>query len=338
MPRAVSEPTLLVRAFTLLLEDAERTGLARVPLLRKLGIDPALLKNPDGRMPLVKFIALARAIVESGPEEPFGVLAGARRTVRDAGLVGYAIAHSATLGDALARLSRYSRIISDSEAVELRVAGESATISLDAHPLRRAIPQLSDRTMAWVVGVAREITATPIAPLAVRFAHPAPRDLKEYRAWFRCPLEFEVRRGQVVFRAADLEKPVVAADSTLETYLDKLATDALKALGSGNSVADRVRRAVWTDLADGPPSLRRVARMLGLSPRTLQRRLAEDDTSFEEVVTGLRRDLAGRLLQQRRLAVYEVAFMLGYSDPSQFIRSFNRWYGVTPRVFRARAS
>src|SRR5205814_7952677 len=111
--------------------------------------------------------------------------------------------------------------------------------------------------------------------------------------------------------------------------------EAMKALGAGRTVADRLRHAVWSELADGAPSLGRMAALLGHSPRTLQRRLAEDGTSFEDIVAGLRRDLAGRLLRERRLAIYEVAFMLGYSDPSQFNRAFQKWYGVAPRAFRA---
>ena len=173
-----------------------------------------------------------------------------------------------------------------------------------------------------------------MTPLEVRFPHAAPRSLKEHRAWFRCPLTFGARRCEIELHATDLERPVVSADSTLASYLDRLAKDALDRLGGDESVADRVRRTVWATLADGPPSLERTAARVGHSARTLQRRLAEDGASFERIVDDLRRELAARLLRQHRLAVYEVAFMLGYSDASQFSRAFHRWYGQTPRAYR----
>jgi AraC-like DNA-binding protein len=338
MPRAISEPTLLVRIFNLLLADAERVGLRRGPLLRDLGLEPALLRDPDARVPLEKFIALARTLIDAAPDGAFCVLAGARRTVRDGGLVGYTMIHSATLGDALANLVRYTHILSDAEQFDLHVEEGAATITMETHPLRRAIRELNDLTLAWLVGGIRELTATSIVPLAVRFPHPPPRHLKELRAWFRCPLEFDARRPEVVLRASELDRRVISADSTLARFLEKLAAEALAALGGDGSLTDRIRRAIWSELSEGVPNLRRTAKSLGLSPRTLQRRLAEEDTSFEEIVTNLRHDLAARLLQDRRLAVYEVAFTLGYAHPSQFHRAFQKWYGLTPRAFRARTA
>jgi AraC-like DNA-binding protein len=333
-----SEPTVLVRFFSLLLDDAERLGHAKGPLLRTVGVEPALLEDPDARLPLRRFIALAHEVFEPLHDTSAGVLAGARRRVRDGGLVGYTMLHSSTIGEALTRLSRYTRIISDAEEITVHARAGSATIRLEVHPLRRAIPALCDRTAAWVVGAMRELCASGMTPLEVRFPHAAPRSLKEHRAWFRCPLTFGARRCEIELDAAELERPVVSADSTLASYLDRLAEDALDRLGGDESVADRVRRSVWTTLADGPPNLGRTAARVGHSARTLQRRLAEAGASFEGIVDELRRELAARLLRQHRLAVYEVAFTLGYSNASQFSRAFHRWYGETPRAYRLRGA
>jgi AraC-like DNA-binding protein len=329
-----SEPTVLVRFFSLLLDDAERLGHAKGPLLRSVGVEPALLEDPDARLPLRRFIALAHEVFEPVDDTSTGVLAGSRRRVREGGLVGYTMLHSSTLGEALTRLSRYTRIISDAEEITLHVRAGSATIGLDVHPLRHAIPALFDRTAAWVVGAMREICTSGLTPLEVRFPHAAPRSLKEHRAWFRCPLTFGAPRCEIELDAAELERPVVSADSTLASYLDRLAVEALDGLGGHESVPDRVRRTVWATLADGAPNLGRTAARVGYSARTLQRRLAEAGASFEGIVDELRRELAALLLRQDRLAVYEVAFMLGYSDASQFSRAFHRWYGQTPRAYR----
>jgi AraC-like DNA-binding protein len=333
-----TEPTVLVRFFSLLLDDAERLGHAKGPILRTVGVAPALLEDPDARLPLRRFIALAHEVFEPIDDTSAGVLAGARRRVREGGLVGYTMLHSATLGEALARLTRYTRLISDAEEITLRVRAGSATIGLDVHPLRHAIPALFDRTAAWLVGTMRELCGSGITPLEVRFPHVAPRSLKEHRAWFRCPLTFGARRCEIELHAAELERPVVSADSTLASYLDQLAMEALDRLGGDESLADRVRRTVWATLADGSPDLGRTAARVGHSSRTLQRRLAEAGASFEGIVDELRRELSVRLLKQHRLAVYEVAFMLGYSNASQFSRAFHRWYGQTPRGYRFRGA
>jgi AraC-like DNA-binding protein len=86
---------------------------------------------------------------------------------------------------------------------------------------------------------------------------------------------------------------------------------------------------------ESPPDIERIARRLAMTPRTLQRRLRQEETSFAAVLEELRRDMAPSLLREGRMSVSEVAFLLGYEDPSSFQRAFRRWFGVSPRAFRA---
>jgi AraC-like DNA-binding protein len=100
----------------------------------------------------------------------------------------------------------------------------------------------------------------------------------------------------------------------------------------------RVRAAIWSLLGDGTPSLQRVAGELHLAPRTLQRRLAEEDTSLQQEVERMRQTMAVAVLRDRSIAINDVAFLLGYAEPSTFFRSFKRWTGTTPRRFRNAAA
>ena len=126
----------------------------------------------------------------------------------------------------------------------------------------------------------------------------------------------------------------MAADETLTGYLDQLAEGVARALSESVTFRQRVCRAIWSDLSGGKPSVQQVASRLGVSTRTLQRRLEEEGTSFAQELDRLRQDLATRLLQDRSLAVYEVAFLLGYAEPSTFYRAFRRWKNVSPHEFR----
>ncbi len=101
-----------------------------------------------------------------------------------------------------------------------------------------------------------------------------------------------------------------------------------------DSLVLKVRQALWSELSGGKPTIGKIADVLGLSVRTLQRRLHEDGTSFANVLEDFRRDMSVRLLRDRGLAVYEVAFLLGYSEPSTFFRAFRRWVGMAPQEFR----
>jgi AraC-like DNA-binding protein len=319
-----SEPTYLVRVASLLLDDAARAGIDREALLSRAGIEPAVLHDPDARLPLGSVVAVARAVVDAANDPAFGVRAGAARRARDAGLVGYAMLHSANLRDALTRLVRYMRIVGDHNRLSLDEAGDIATIDFEGPTALVLIVELMELDVAWIVAVLREITGRDVVPVEVRFPNKEPAHLQALRAHCRCPLQFEAAHLAIVLRRADLDLPVTAADATLAGYLDRLADDAVKALGTGDTTTGRLRQVLWSRLSDGAPTLSTAASAMAVSPRTLQRRLTDEGTTFAEALSALRHDLAVSLLRDKKLAVYEIGFLLGYADQSAFHRAFRR--------------
>ena len=183
-----------------------------------------------------------------------------------------------------------------------------------------------------------EITGSPLTPVAVRLSYARPENTAGLSKFFHAPLTFDAGEAALVMRRADLDRPVQQSDARLAGYLDELAGETLRKIGDTGSLAGRVRSTIWTDLADGAPTLSGVAARMGLSERTLQRRLEEERTSFSSVVEGLRREMAQSLLRQGDLAIYQVGFLLGYSDPAAFHRAFRRWTSRSPRDFRKQAA
>ena len=147
-----------------------------------------------------------------------------------------------------------------------------------------------------MLALCREIAAAPIAPLTVQLPYRRPADVREYERFYRAPLEFGALATAFLLRNDDLARPVVSSDATLTGYLDHLAEQRLAALGGEHTLHDQVRRRLWSALSAGVPSLEGVGRGLGMSPRTLQRRLREEGTTFSAVLTQLRHDLALPLL------------------------------------------
>jgi AraC-like DNA-binding protein len=331
------EPTYLVRVAQLLLDDAKRAGLDSDVLKREVGLDAKLLATPDARVPLHTVAAIVRAIVAAVPEPGFGFRAGAARTVRDGGLIGYAMLHSATLRDALKRLARYGRIMGDHNRIELDEVGATATIRFQGHPVLEAIHEYTELAAAWMVAAMREITASNVTPREIHFPYPEPRHVADLRAFFHCPLRYDAPHTTIVLKQDDLELTVVDADATLAGYLDTLAADAVKALGKDDSTTGRLRQVLWSKLSEGAPTLSTAAAAMAVSPRTLQRRLHDEGVTFAEALSKLRHDLAVHFLKDRKLAMYEVGFLLGYAEPTAFHRAFRRWRGITPKKFRETA-
>jgi AraC-like DNA-binding protein len=337
MTPASAEPTYLVRVAQLLLKDAVRAGIDRDALLRRIGLDAKLLEDADARLPLHTIAALVREVVASAPGPNFGLRAGAARTARDGGLIGYAMLHSATLRDALNRLARYGRIMGDHNRIEVDEAGSTATIAFQGHPVLEAIREFTELAVAWLVSGIREITARNIVPHEVRFPYPESAIAAEMRALFRCSLQFDSPHVAIVLNRDDLDLSIAASDPTLAGYLDQLADDAVKALGEDGSTTGRLRQVLWSRLSDGAPTLAAAAMAMAVSPRTLQRRLSEEGETFASALSKLRHDLAVRLLEDRTLAMYEVGFLLGDAEPTAFHRAFRRWRGMSPRRFRETA-
>lgn len=248
-------------------------------------------------------------------------------------ILDYSLWCSATLGEVLDRLARFYRIVCDSLAITLEVRGRTARLErvAEAHS-----PDAAECYWALIIRRARELTGRPVVPREVRFEHAAPRDVSPYSALFQCPVRFGCARTALVFDAVDLALAVRSAKPGLAAILDRQMEAVLARLPASASFTLHVRQAVGASLqSGGRPTLRSTARHLKASPRTVQRRLSEDGTTHREIVESVRRDLAQRLLEVRRMSITEIAFLLGFSDVSGFRRTFKRWTGRSPNLARA---
>jgi AraC-like DNA-binding protein len=295
--------------------------------------------DPDSQVPVSAQVALWQLVAQMTSDPGFGVRTGASMRVRDYGLLGYTFYYSATLGAALRRLVRFGHILSDAVQFTLTASGQDHVALAEGHPaLGVGLPYAVDNRLAAMVAGCREITGLEIVPAHVDFAYRQPANTLEHRQFFRCPLRFGQPGSKVKFHKRDLVLPVNHADETLAGYLSEHAEHVLRNLTTGNSLAEEVRSAIWALLSEGPPTLHRVASQLRMPARTLQRRLAGERTSVREEIERIRKDMATAALQDRTKPIEEIAFLLGYAEPSTFYRSFRRWTGKTPHQYRAAAS
>ena len=172
-------------------------------------------------------------------------------------------------------------------------------------------------------------------PLEVRFPHCAPDDISEHQRFFACKLQFECERSELVFARELLEAPLVKADPALQAILEAQVVAVIQKLPKGEAATDAVRRYLASELGKGQPTLQQIAPRLHMSARSLRRRLDEERTSFRQILSEVRRELALRHLMEGRLAIGEIAFLLGFSEPSAFHRAFKQWTGQAPHAYRA---
>ena len=333
----MKQSTGLARLVLVQLDKLEQLGMARATLLREAKIDERQLRDPDARIPLEAVARIWRVAAAHVPDPAFGLRLGAETSMRDWGLVGYAVAFSNTLGSGLNRLAHYSRVISDALVVRIDTERDATWVRLDVQPALRAFRPAVDARLAALLSACREMVAAPVSPLLVQLSYREPADVKEYERFFGAPLEFSALASSFLLRTEDLARRVAVADKSLVGYLETLADQQLAIIGKEHTLRERVSRVLWAELSERTPTLEGAARTLGVSARTLQRQLRQEGTTFAKLLAEIRREMAPALLRDGRHGVSEVAFLLGYEDPSAFRRAFQRWFARSPRSFRASA-
>lgn len=320
-----------------IVQALESAGIDCRQLFIELHLDYAALDDPDARFAQDDMTRLwQRAVAVSG-DPAIGL--NMARQARPAALnvVGYALMSSRNLKEGFARLVRYQRIIAEGADLDFQPCAQGYRLSLtiigDRLPPAR---QSAEGSLAGCLTFCRWLTGTPLLPLEVSFQGQLPDDLVPYRQLFQAPLRFDAPRYALLFREEDVEMPLPTANEALAQLHDRFAGEYLSRF-SDSKVMHRARQILCRLLPQGEPRREVVAQALCLSERTLQRRLQEEGSSFQQLLDDTRRDLAVQHLAQPDLAPLEIAYLLGFADPSNFYRAFKRWFGVTPGEYRLAA-
>ncbi len=331
--------TVLARIPARMLNFAEAAGMNREALIQASGLKGVDLTDGDSRVPISTQVALWQLIARGVSDPCFGLRSGVHFTAREAGLLGYVMVYSANLGVALQRLTRYSWVLND--AVQCALERGHQSVALVESPPRQGLElrQAIDYRLSAFLNVCRQITGAEIVPIEVAFTYEQQRgNTMEHQSFFRCPLRFGQPVSKLVLREQDMSLPTRHSDETLAGYLTQQAEQVLRSLTTGSSTKERVRSAIWNMLADGKPTLSRVASEMNIPARTLQRRLAAEGTSLQREVEEIRRAMATAMLRNPANSTDEVAYLLGYAEPSTLFRSFRRWTGMTPQEYRKTAA
>jgi AraC-like DNA-binding protein len=294
-------------------------------VLRSVSLPREALDDFDRRVPTAILSRVWTEVPKVADDPDFGLHVAERSSARDYDVLGYAFHFSGTLGDGLDRLTRFYRVLGDQLASELIVEGPICHLRhLFTTPRHE-----TEALLAAIAVCARSLVLTPAELREVRFTHPAPASTVHHADVFRAPVRFDCARSEILLGTADLALPLKSADVAVSRILDRHMTDILARLPRSESVVERVRAAIAEQLrsGSGKPSLTVTAKPLRASPRTVQRWLREHGTSHTELVDGVRREMAERMVADRRLSITEMTFLLGYSDVSGFRRAYERWTG-----------
>lgn len=319
------------------LAAAERQGVARGALLAQAGIAPEELTAE--RWPIDHITRLWRAAVHCTQDAGFGLKAGAGVGPASFNVVSYLLQSAPTLRAALALVQKYQRLISDGGRFQTITGPEACWVVY--HPRQGALafsPHQIEAVLAAVVVFARWVTGSALRPQRVQLSQTRIGPLAGYREVFQCPVDFEQAFSGVLLANAQLDAPLPQANAQLAQAHHQQAAARLAALSRQDGLEQTLRVWIASQLQGQAPARAQAARALGLSERTLARRMRAEGLSYSALLDGVRRDAALQAVAQTTRALSDIALALGYAEPSVFTRAFRRWTGATPGQWRSRGA
>ena len=320
-----------------------RATLAVASAARNLGIfvdldclAPSLSgNNPEALVRAEEHLAVCQAIYQD-PRETLGIDMAQTLPLEVTGLWGFLLRSSSTFGDMLRRAERYMRIVNKYSEFVLEERG-SHTAMLSPHPdpspygpREQIVCTLLGHWISW----GRQLTHQALSIREARFRWLGPSNREPFEHFFQAPVVFGATEDLLILDSDTLAIPMLESTPELSVQFEAYASTLIRRLAPQNDFVERVREAVAEGLLNGASQKEDIAKRLAITVRTMHRRLDDAGTSFRKLRDELLRERAEKLLREGQVSIGEVAYLLGYGEPSNFHRAFRRWTGITPAAWR----
>ncbi len=333
-----------------LIQFAAHQGVDIAELCFRVGLDPIVLRTPDQRILASVHYAVWREVVKQTGDENLGLHFGEAFNVSNYGIVGYVLLNCQTLADVFEKYCRYTYLfcqgvpshLSISEGMAFFECNLSSELMPQDNPLEESRYD-AECTFASTLAAVKVLTGKELRPSMVSFRHASPRDVSEYQRIFQTDLKFSMPFNRLAFNAAYLNWPVLSSNASLLPLFEQQADAMLGTLNGGNGATPLRKESCYTPkvvhliaehFRGELPKIDAIAFLLSISTRHLQRELQAEGTSFQKLLDNTRKELALRHLENPTLSIHDIAFLLGFSEPSAFNRAFKRWTGKTPGLYR----
>jgi AraC-like DNA-binding protein len=314
-------------------------GADAADALRRAGLEPGDLSDPDRRVPLIRYLELLEICADVLADPQFGLKFGAQYEPRHAGVVGNIALASRTVGEAFETIGRYLPTMVDATVHGVEVSdGIVFVYSYYIDPLMMSYRQKADWAIAFACNLMRaglgDPRWVPQEVLLPQLSDETPAQRHTRAAIMGDSIRLGHPWAGIRFDAGLLKRPMATADAMIENLMRHYGDLRLAALPDQRGEIEPLRREIARVLVKGECGIEHLARATGTSVRTLQRRLKDAGVNYSDLQNDVRRRLALNLLENETLALAQIAFSLGYSEVSAFNHAFRRWFGQSPGQYR----
>jgi AraC-like DNA-binding protein len=330
-----TDHSLSIASVNLILFAARQQGADTDVMVQAVGIRPEQLRDPDGRVPIRQMQALWGKIVAQTGDPDLALRLGELINPVAVGVLAYVMMHSPTLGQAFEKLCQYQDIVCDGSRTSGKRVGNEFWLSLHITSPDIIYPDyVFNSELSIYLSAMRAMTGLPVVAQEIRFAYPRPARISEHERIFApARLVFDADETVMVLDAALLDTPVLNASPSLFSMFDRHAEDLLRKLQTP-TLSTRVRTEILTLMKGEEPTLATVADRLALGVRTLQLHLKAEGTTYQHLLDEVRKEMAIRHIREYNLSTTDIAYLLGFTEPSVFFRAFKKWTGQTPGAYR----
>ncbi len=313
--------------------SVEAMGIPPAALLRQARLPATLHLGQPGYLTTGQYFAILSALDALVAEPALGL-----RMVEVTDTSGHppatlAAFYAQDYRDAIARIARFKRLCTP-EVLTVVEEGTTATVTVAWPHAQEAEPAITvDIAFATLIELGRRGTGQRIVPRRVELNRPGALS-DRHAAYFGCPVRSDAPEDRLVLERADLDRPFPGHNPELLAMLTPALGAALEELDAHATIAEQVKMVVRRSLPSGRPDIADIARQMGMSERTLQRRITDEGTNYRSLLDGARADMGRHLLADPTNGIDEVACLLGYQDTRSFYRAFRTWEGMTPARWR----
>jgi len=332
MPQTATALTSWVKAIQKALEKA---GCDSKSLIEQAGLDLQALNDPDARYSLKQTAHLWKLATEATQDSCFGLKVANQVNQHTFHILGHSLATSITLKELFLRIIRYFRLVTDIPELEFYEKNQNHYFVI--HVPDEVQPESIDAFISVFIRSSRALQGSLFSPLRIELRRSEPVDIETYRNILKAPLVFNAPKDMIVFDTASIELPLEGANPLLSREYDEIIMRYLARFDKENIQA-RIKVKIIENLAAGEIQQQEIAKSLGLSTRSLQRKLSLENTTYSEILDNTRQELAISYVNNNTYSITEIAYILGFTDVSSFTRAFRRWTGLSPLHYREKHS
>ncbi|MDT8272177.1 MAG: AraC family transcriptional regulator [Desulfomonilia bacterium] len=327
--------SLSASKLALLFEYLEKRGITRHEFLERIGLDPNVLEHPDNRVPLDVLETIFALAYELTGDCHFGMHFGEEIEKGPSNILNYMMMNCDTIEEVLKKYCFFEVVQDDISKTEYRCEqGVCYVMAAVRYGSAFFKEQYIESKFTSMVHYAKRLTGFDLSLKEVRFAHEPLGNISEYERIFKCSVVFDCEQNLILLPCSDLSIRIKEPNRKLLGIFERHAAEMLVDLFHRKSYSARVVKIIMQNIPGIIPRIEDVACELEMSVRSLQQKLKEEGTSYRSLLDSVRRDLAKNFLSDRTMAITDIAYTLGFSEPCVFHRKFKKWTKTTPSVFR----